>query len=607
MERYGRSYISNQENVNQSNISDESIKSILHSRIEMERKQVSLMETLKISTIVVVIFIAIFTAKFLLNSGKSSDSNCANNDSAISYFKRLKYQTFGGRNPDSCQNEGKEQMTTLRDNSGCSSKEDKLKEQEQGFWSMLSSLPGFANADYKKQDHALRNQSFTVKNKTTDFPKPTKNDPKTLNFDFEPSDYDLNKSNSSINSYLNNLQTNLSSTEPSKTQLDTLETLLDQKNIFNLQSKINDFVNSQKNLNIKRKDLAEFNAEYTKSVAALSECPQLLAQHKEALSLLKNKEKEEEKNALTLSQEVKEIELEIKKISEKSSQSEALLKIKELESDSLTLKNKIANISGIKSKLTLKERELEEHKKSLSAISLRDSQLQQENQSIADSEINYQAQIEELYRQIKAKEKSKTLTQMKLEFASRNKYIKDFLSGLVNETGSWSNSLESTLNEQISAEQELKKKIRTILEDQESNEFKITDRQIQDLIDHEKEDISKINSLYRQLIETIKLYKEINIDIKETKLELSQLDQDIKDLKAKIYTLENNIKSLNKQKTDKNKERESLGLKREVLDDKIDQIVKFLEDNRFDEDGLRRALSGKEKEIKELKEIHNVM
>ena len=153
----------------------------------------------------------------------------------------------------------------------------------------------------------------------------------------------------------------------------------------------------------------------------------------------------------------------------------------------------------------------------------------------------------------------------------------------------------------------LKTKIRTILEDQESNEFKITDRQIQDLIDHEKEDISKINSLYRQLIETIKLYKEINIDIKETKLELSQLDQDIKDLKAKIYTLENNIKSLNKQKTDKNKERESLGLKREALDDKIDQIVKFLEDNRFDEDGLRRALSGKEKEIKELKEIHNVM
>mgnify|MGYP003441170836 FL=1 len=604
--------------LNHSTISQDSVKSNLESRIEMERSQVNLIEVLKIMVVVVSIFFVIFTFKFLLDK-KTVTDQCRTQDNFGNYIKRLRYQIFGGINPDTCKNtvDIREEVTTtgkinvITEKNTCFEevKEDKSDSNtiDNSIWNYIQ-IPFFGYDEYKKHYSNLKNQKFSVSSQNITQPKIeyTSIDSNLIYTQPEFKDFKTNDSFDNSVSELSQMINNVGKLEEN-TQSGDLETLLSKDNIFELQLKANDLANSTKNLISKKKELEKIKSAIQLKKEDLDKCPSLLSSFYTELESSRDKIDQLTVEEKKLADLIKESEAKIKNIREQSQNSSALLKIADLEQDTKSLKAKLVSFAKIEKEISSRRliiAELQSKKVLLdSEVFSFETQISENDNKISD----LISQKNSYLAQIKLKEKSKAIMQMKFEFASRNKYIKDFLMEMIKDKSNVSEELKIIFDEQMSAEDHIKQKLKNIVDENSDSQLVFTEQDMNDLINQDQKGISEINDLYIKLVHTIKQYKDTEIDIEKTKQTILTFESEITILLKKIQGIENQINEIQRTIS----KITSLKLKTVSSIDEINKKIKshedYIEQNSFDPSTINIQIDSNNKEITNLKENHQVI
>lgn len=205
--------------------------------------------------------------------------------------------------------------------------------EDPSFWSNIN-FSIFGLDEYRTHMQKLKNQKYSVQNIQVNFP--VIEDKKegfqdNLN-EIDTSSYQLNEiSTSNVDKLASSIREIEAVTQSVPNQL--LDNFIEKDIIFNIQLKANDLKNSAKNLENQRKSLEDFKNKSEEIKAELNLCPQNMASLIQSFKASQNDfdiliEQEKEKV-----NRIKEIEETIRQKSEEGRNSQALLKIGELEQE----------------------------------------------------------------------------------------------------------------------------------------------------------------------------------------------------------------------------------------------------------------------------------
>lgn len=96
----------------------------------------------------------------------------------------------------------------------------------------------------------------------------------------------------------------------------------------------------------------------------------------------------------------------------------------------------------------------------------------------------------------------------------------------------------------MNAEEHIKDKIEKILNEGNATGAVLSDENISDLINQDQRNVHEINDLYIKLVNTIKIYKNVDIDIEKTKSEIKIYEKEIQAKHKEIEKIDKEIEVL---------------------------------------------------------------
>ena len=576
MDRY-RTSLNSTSPINRSNVSEGYVKSNLESRIEYENSQVSLITTIKVLLIIGALFAILLGTQWVLQrSARSSDgTRNVSSSTFATYLARMRYNLLGGENPDKCEHHvvssedtvvGHDRVHTVTETTTCSKALDKAtgSENSRSFWNYLR-LPFFGCEEYKQHEAALKDQKFSVNDNIPSAPRfeeitkikkrvTTYNDTLALSpehlsgieikfSELLPSE---NTAHEAHGSSVRSIETR---------QINAVKPLLENKTIFDLQLKVNDLVNSYKNLQKKRESLNNFRKYFFSSAKSPSECTT------ESRELTRKIEVEKEKHEFVKSN-IANLELGLNDAQnrlsafisrQKTDDQEPLKHKKKLEDEIEDLKREILRASRAYAEIDVKRRD---HSGKISEIDRLRKLIDTTRQEIQQLEFERNLrrnEVEDFFKNLKISEGKRTLWEMKLELALRNKHIKDYLMTLVNTSEGKQNDLQALFVDKIASEEELKTILKEFIRQSKGprNELPITDEQIDIIIKQDKKDFEDITRLYKELAKIIAEHKDIDFNISTMRTQIETLTRSISEYQKGIDAANKQVSHLDKAIKDK--------------------------------------------------------
>ena len=636
MERY-RTSLHSTSPINRSNLSEGYVKSNLESRVEYEASQVSLAALIKALVVITCLAGILLTSAWLIQTPAPNAGECAHPSSFAGYLNRVRYRFLGGENPDKCEHtvrktedvvgDGKT-VQTITSTTTCTTDLDKPVAQEaKSFWSYLR-LPFFGCDEYKQHKVALQDQHFSVTGRLPPAPKleetvvvkkrttttsssgsGSSTSTSTINESMLISPEHLNDITEKFEQLLPNagLASDSGSAYVSRTeesQIQGVKPLLQDKTVFDLQMKVNDLVHSYQNLRKKRAALDDFRKHFTATAKSPAECANESRELTLKISLEREKLDYTRGSVVNLEAALKDVQNRLNDFiqRQRSDEQEPLRLQAKLEEEIEELRRSIANASKIHNEVDARKRDRNAKVSDLDRVQ---KQIDSANQDIKNSDLQknlLRGEIEELYKKLKLSEGKRSLWEVKLELALRNKHIKDFLMSLINTNQGKEKDLQALFVDKIASEKELKVVLREFINQSRSskNELPITDEQIDSIIKQDEKDFEDITRLYKELVKIITEYKDIDYDISHMRKELENMSHTILMYQADIDKLNKRLGGMDSSLHDKYSYISAREKEIAALRDRIGQDDIYIERHIFNIPDLEAQLKYKRDDLDRL-------
>lgn len=632
MERY-RTSLHSTSPINRSNLSEGYVKSNLESRIDYETSQVSLIAVIKALLVAAALAGLLLGTAWVLQGPASVADECgARAPGLAGYVNRLRYRFLGGENPDKCEHtvrktqdvvgDGKT-VQTITSTTTCTTDLDRpVAAEAKSFWSYLR-LPFFGCDEYKQHKAALNDQHFSVTGRlpaaprledvaTTAYQRTTTKtttgtgSTTTVHESHTVSSDQIDQIAHKFDQLIPNAGLGIEGqtayiSRTEENQIQGIKPLLDDKNIFDLQLKVNDLVHSYQNLKKKRAALNDFRKSFFGNSKSPTECTTEVQELNRKIDIEREKLSYSRSNHGNLEAALKDVQDRLADFikRQRSDEQEPLRIQAKLEEDIQELNRAIASAGKSHAEIEIRRRD---RTNKLSEIDRIQKLIDAANQEIKahDFDKNLRRnEIEELYKKLKLSEGKRSLWEVKLEFALRNKHIKEFLMTLVNTKEGKDKDLQALFVDKISSERELKVVLREFINQSRSskNEMPISDEQIDSIIKQDEKDFEDITRLYKELVKIISEYKDIDIDIVTMRRQIESVAANIAEYQTQIDAAKHRLNDLDALIA----ERQAAIRAREhdigVIRDRITQDDSFIDRHVIDIPDLERRLTTKQQEL----------
>lgn len=624
MDRY-RTSIQSHSPVNRSHMTEGHVKSNLESRIEYENSQVSLISLLKVLAIITTLVLLLMATKFVLDERTRGD-NCGKKSSFRQYLSRLRFRLFGGVNPDSCERRvekaedevegGKIEVVTKT--TTCR-KEDASDGESAGLWGYLTS-PFFSCEDYRAHERALKNQKPSVREGLAAPPKVTEvhraevsvTKPADLADIGATTEANVREIKSQFDALLASFPPTAASASatPAESSADARpiqksKKLLEKPTVFDLQLKVNDLVHSFQNLQKKKTALSKFHDTFFNSTTFspancaknITEITQQIELQKEKLAYSANIRETWQKDLHRLEETIK-----TKLADNKASGPLGQLHSLSLEIEALQKRRAGADktLGELRRREELRggyERDVDETNR---AVALAGAGLSDLDAQLAKLRLEH----EDILRQQKINDSKQSLYKFKLEMASRNKHIKEFLMKLIDTREGRAKDIEAMFRDKIASEKDVQTMIKAFINQSREarSEPRITDAEIDEIIQQDEKDVRDITKLYNELVKIINEYKDIDFDIELTSRNIANLETARKELERKLREVNARILELEGGRRTRVAALDADRAKIMDLRDKIAKISDYLAANRVDLEPIDRELETRRAELASLRE-----
>ena len=611
MDTYRTSQVYNTQN--QSHLSNEVVQSNLESVIQYQNSQMSMMKVINMLIILLSAIVIIVLGIFTLRPSVRTD-NCPTDLSQYSFTEKIRYRMLGitpeciSSNPNqNNQNKG---------------------ENDDPIWNMVK--PSGDSKEDRQLGEKLKNQKFTVQGYLPVIPEYEQirknRDQYNLSNELNQSCFDGGnqlecQTYKSVKATLNNIfqvQLDQNSTADDfdgvKKELEgqtdlynETNKLMDRKFIFDVQYTANDLVNSQKNYVKKKARLNNVQAVFFEKMKQLEGISSELTTAKQRI------DEEKTKNS-TFDSRLSDAELNIKKLVDEINERKNQLTKKE--------QDQIEHLERLNSAVGSLEAELADKDKIMSEIKMHQGKIVK-NQAIIDDNKNTLKKLNddltellnrqqsntvkntEFNKKQGALEHQKKLHTISLDVLLKNKEIKEYLDGLIDQEKDI-NDLNSLMGVKIEKETSLLEQVNEY--NKASDEFDklegevVVDesrdhsKEIQSKIDKDKEELAKITEKYTELKDTLSKYQTSEIEINNLRVKIADVDKKLEDLEKekkayfkqdyniqdRIDSLRNKIKGIEDQiealRNDIAFSTEFIQTKTTWLEDKQQQLAKAFEE-----------------------------
>lgn len=626
MERY-RTSIGSPSPLNYSRVSNSmNVKSNLESRIEYENSQLALIKLLKILSVVgLVVFLAI-GLKIVLDARTRTDE-CGRKSSLQQYLARLRYRTFGGVNPDSCEkkvdrteqeaDDGK--FETITETTTCKKVEKPEDSEGKSFWSFLN-FGSQGCEDYKAHEAALKNQKFSVKDRL-DSP-PSLGD--SVKIDAQETHTEIDKFTEITEATAREIKSKFDSIigdfairyeekiaaqisapveyEDDSKAIQKSKTLLEKPVVFDLQLKINDLVHSVRNLARKKKLVFDFQNHFFNVTKTPNTCANEITELQKKIVLDNEKLSHSKAISVEWENDLKRLQEAIHNTLNESKNKGPLSKIQELKDEIEILMKRKGDALKTQAEIEKKQAQIRAYEAEITTLNALISDLMKALNDIDDQIAILQNDKTKFENDIKMNQSRKILLEMKLEFAVRNKHIKEYLLSLIDTSEGKSNDLYTLFADKIASEKELKNILKGLIIQSRSgqNEVSISEEQIDSIIKQDEKDFEDISRLYNELVRIINEYKDIDFDIKAMQTKIIDIGKGTDAAKTEINRIVQRIRDLENQKTHKNSEIHQKRDKIKDIEDKIRKASDYIQNNRININDIDVQISLKTKENEDL-------
>lgn len=546
MDRYRLSEIYQSE-LNRSNLSDGEVKSNLQSVIEYQKSQMSVMKIIKYLSLLLTIIVVILVFTLLLGQS-SSIRDCPVEESQFTYLESFKYNVFGVV-PDCNGTELAHQHIEKRkasdsiwdiikpssSNKQVDEFQRKLKEQSFSVQGFLPSLPEYEyirkNRNKFELSNELNSSCFDGGNQLDcDHYRSVSSAFESI---FEVS---LNQ-NSSRDDFVDVKKKLVDQSERYK----DAERLLDNEFLDEVRLNVNDLSHSYRNYLNKKGRLNEFQEKFyvlMKKLEGISD----------ELGLAKREVDEEKLKGADLDSKIAEanrlLEYYTGQINEKKNtlsakEKERFEALKVLDEQINDLKKLLSSKPKIEAEISQKTNSITRNEALILQKEERVRKVREELAILRSKKADNEVKEGEFTFRRNQFEKTKLIHTIKLKAALKNREIKLFLDGLVDESKDI-NSLEHLMGNKINDQKELLEQIErykeeskkmdskpgTIIEDQETG----NSEEIRSYISKDQEDLENIKSKYEELIKVVGEYKDSEIEINNRKTKILDIDRELKDL-----------------------------------------------------------------------------
>ncbi len=633
MERY-RTSIDSPSPLNFSRVSNSmNVKSNLESRIEYENSQLELIKLLKILSVVgLIVFLAI-GLKIVLDARTRTDE-CGRKSSLQQYLARLRYRTFGGVNPDSCEKkidrteqeveDGK--FETITETTTCKKVDKPDDSDSKSFWSFLS-FGCYGCEDYKLHEAALKNQKFSVRDRLDlppsigDTVKPGAQETQTeLDKFTEVTEATAREIKSKFDSIIGDFAVRYeekiaaqipiaSAYEEDSKAIQKSKTLLEKPAVFDLQLKINDLVHSVRNLARKKKLVYDFQTHFFNVTKTPNTCASEITDLQRKLELDNEKLNHSKGITLEWQNDLKRLQESIHNALNESKNKGPLTKIQKLKEEIEQLNVRKSDALKTQAEIEKKQAQIRGYETEMNAMNSLISDLMKTLNDLDDQIALLQSERTRFENDIKMNQSRKIILDMKLEFAIRNKHIKDYLLSLIDTSEGKSNDLYALFADKIASEKELKNMLKGFIVQSRSasNDVAISEEQIDSIIQQDEKDFEDISRLYNELVRIINEYKDIDFDIKAMEIKITDLGKNSDNAKAEINRITHRIRELEGQKTHKNSEISQKRDKIKEIEDRIRKATDFITNSKVDIGDINLQISMRTKEHQDLSDQWSVI
>lgn len=576
MDTYRTSQVYNTQN--QSNLSNEVVRSNLESVIEYQKSQMSLMKVIKMLALLLTAIVVIVLTIFLLRPSVRID-NCPNDLSQYSFTEKIRYRILG-ITPD-CTSSNANQNNQYKRENGDS------------IWDIVK--PSGDSKEDKQMREKLKNQKFTVQGYLPVIPEYEQirknRDQYNLSNELNQSCFDGGnqldcQTYKSVKATLNNIfqvQLDQNSTaddfdgvrkdlEGQTDLYNETNKLMDRKFLFDVQYTVNDLVNSQKNYVKKKARLNNVQSVFFEKMKQLEGISSELTATKQRI------DDEKAKNS-TFDSRLSDAEQTIQRLVNDINERKNQLTKKQ--------KDQIDHLERLNSAVHSLELELKDKDKVMSEIKMHQGKIVK-NQAIIDDSINTLKKLnDELQNLLNRQqdnalkntefnkrqaflEHQKKMHSISLNVLLKNKEIKEYLDGLIDQKKDIKD-LDNLMSFKIENETRLLEQVNEY--NKASDEFdqlegevvvdvsKDHSKEIQSKIDKDKEELAKITTKYTELKDTLNKYQTSELEIKNLRVKIAKVDNKLEDLEKekkayfkqdyniqdKIDSLRNRIKAIEDQ------------------------------------------------------------